>query len=202
MTTQQTLSGNFNTFLTLLTSQLKNQDPLDPVDSAAFTQQLVQYSQVEQQLQTNDKLDKVLTQSASANMLSAAGYIGRTAEFSSAVATLKDDAAEWRYAVTGSVGPVQLNVVDATGQTVFSKDVASANGAQTFNWNGKNSAGAEAADGPYRLVVKAVDEAGKALEASVAVRERITGVDFSSAALAFTTASGARSFDTAIQLFE
>ena len=69
-----TLAGNFETFLTLLTTQLQNQNPLDPLDTNQFTQQLVQFAGVEQQLKTNDTLGSILTatQTSSADSCSSA----------------------------------------------------------------------------------------------------------------------------------
>ena len=59
------LSGNFSTFLNLLTTQLKNQDPTSPMDTNQFTQQLVMYSQVEQQIQSNSNLKTLIAQGQS-----------------------------------------------------------------------------------------------------------------------------------------
>ncbi len=60
-TADKTIAGNFQTFLTLLTTQLQNQNPLDPLDTNQFTQQLVQFAGVEQQLKTNDSLQTLVT---------------------------------------------------------------------------------------------------------------------------------------------
>ncbi|MDG5670326.1 flagellar biosynthesis protein FlgD, partial [Acinetobacter baumannii] len=65
------IAGNFTQFLTLLTTQLKNQNPLDPMDTNQYTQQLVQFAGVEQQLKSNDRLDSILTASKSASSASA-----------------------------------------------------------------------------------------------------------------------------------
>src|SRR6201992_1328356 len=72
------LSGNFNTFLTLLTTQLKNQDPTSPMDSNQFTQQLVEFSQVEQQINTNTNLQTLITQGQSNGTAMTTGYLGKT----------------------------------------------------------------------------------------------------------------------------
>src|SRR5689334_24284869 len=71
------LSGNFSTFLTLLTTQLKNQDPTSPMDSNQFTQQLVMYSQVEQQISTNDNLKTLISQGTSNAAAMTSGYLGK-----------------------------------------------------------------------------------------------------------------------------
>src|SRR5450755_3735385 len=72
------LSGNFSTFLTLLTTQLKNQDPTSPMDSSQFTQQLVQFSQVEQQINTNTNLNTLITQGQTQAGVNASSYLGKT----------------------------------------------------------------------------------------------------------------------------
>src|ERR1700748_3915043 len=71
------LSGNFSPFLTLLTTQLKNQDPTSPMDSNTFTQQLVMYSQVEQQINTNDNLKTLITQGTSNAASMTTSYLGK-----------------------------------------------------------------------------------------------------------------------------
>lgn len=191
------LSSNFDTFLSLLTAQLSNQDPLNPVDSAQFTQQLVQYSQVEQQIATNDKLETLLSQSQSAGTASAVSFIGKTAVFSSDVARLADGKARWTYDVTGATGDVRLSVRDATGREVYSKSVAAGAGATSFEWNGKDASGRDLPAGSYRLVVAAADAKGAAVSAKISVEEPITGIDFAAAGAATVmTAAGTRSFDS------
>src|SRR3954468_10702584 len=78
-TTGATLAGNFQTFLTLLTTQLQNQNPLDPLDTNQFTQQLVQFAGVEQQLKTNDQLTSLITLQQTAQSTEALGFVGKTA---------------------------------------------------------------------------------------------------------------------------
>jgi flagellar basal-body rod modification protein FlgD len=191
------LSENFDTFLSLLTAQLSNQDPLNPVDSAQFTQQLVQYSQVEQQIATNDKLSTLLSQSQSAGTASAVSFIGKTAVFSSDVARLADGAAKWTYDVTGATGDARLSVRDATGREVYSESVPVGSGAKTFEWNGRDANGRNLPAGPYRLVVTATDAQGEAIVAKTSVEESITGIDFGTAGAATVmTAAGMRAFDS------
>jgi flagellar basal-body rod modification protein FlgD len=190
------LSENFDTFLTLLTAQLSNQDPLNPVDSAAFTQQLVQYSQVEQQIETNDQLKSLLAQAGVSNGAAAVAYIGKNAVLDSDIARLSGGAATWGYDVTGAQGNVQLVVQDAGGKPVFSKTVPAQSGAQTFTWDGKDSSGRLLADGAYRLAVTAKDSDGETVTPAMSVFETITGIDFSGASPNLVTTSGARPFDS------
>jgi flagellar basal-body rod modification protein FlgD len=197
-----TLSQNFDTFLTLLTAQLANQDPLDPVDSAQFTEQLVQYSQVEQQISTNDQLAELLSSIAISNASSGVAFIGRTAQIDSDVASLSDGAAQWTFDVTGAEGDVQLSVIDERGRVVRSQTVGAAAGAQTFEWDGRSTSGATLPDGPYRLAVKAVDADGEAVEPSIHVHAKITGLAPSSDGMRYLTDSGEIDFNAIVSIHD
>ena len=91
------LSGNFSTFLTLLTTQLKNQDPTSPMDSNTFTQQLVMYSQVEQQIDSNDSLKTLISQGTSNAAAMTTGYLGKKVSITNGNASLTSGAASWTY---------------------------------------------------------------------------------------------------------
>src|SRR3954466_3300307 len=91
------LSGNFSTFLTLLTTQLKNQDPTSPMDSNAFTQQLVMYSQVEQQIDTNTNLKSLISQGSSSAAAVTTGYLGKKVSIVNGSAALIGGNATWTY---------------------------------------------------------------------------------------------------------
>src|SRR6186713_1878623 len=95
------LASNFTTFLQLLTTQLKNQNPLDPLDTNQFTQQLVQFAQVEQQLKSNDQLSTLVTLQQTAQQTQALGYVGNTVAVDGEKATLTDEAnAAWQFNMT------------------------------------------------------------------------------------------------------
>ena len=91
----QEIAGNFQQFLTLLTTQLKNQNPMDPLDTNQFTQQLVQYAGVEQQLKSNDRLDSILNNAKASSAAAATGFIGQSVTADGRVANLKDGSAVW-----------------------------------------------------------------------------------------------------------
>src|SRR5215468_8490317 len=98
---QQQLAGNFDTFLTLLTTQLKNQDPLSPMDSNQFTQQLVEFSQVEQQINSNDNLKTLIAQGTSQGSTMATSYLGKKVTITNGQAALVKGAANWDYNLGG-----------------------------------------------------------------------------------------------------
>lgn len=197
-----TLSSNFDTFLTLLTSQLKNQDPMSPIDSNQFTQQLVQYSQVEQQIQTNDMLTSLTEQQKATSAGAALSYLGRTATLSSDLTRLENGAANWTYKLGAAASQTTLSVLDSSGRQVFSAPGSSAAGDSKFTWDGKMTNGQTAPAGVYRLVVTAKDAEGKAITSGVRVDEKITGVDLSGAQPSVTTATGVRTFASIMQVRE
>lgn len=197
-----TLSQNFDTFLTLLTSQLKNQDPLSPVDSNEFTQQLVQYSQVEQQIQTNDMLTALTEQQKATTAGAALSYLGRTATLSSDLTRLENGAAKWTYALSEPASQTTVSVFDSSGRAVFSAAGSGAKGDAKFSWDGRMSNGQTAPDGVYRLVVTAKDADGKSVTTNVRVDEKITGVDLTGSQPSVTTGTGVRAFASILQVRE
>src|SRR3954471_19803824 len=94
-TAGSTLAGNFQTFLTLLTTQLKNQNPLDPLDTNQFTSQLVQFAQVEQQLKSNDQLSTLVSLQQTAQNTAALEFVGQTVGVAGATAPLSNGVASW-----------------------------------------------------------------------------------------------------------
>ena len=111
--------GQFLTFLTLLTTQLKNQDPTSPMDSNTFTQQLVMYSQVEQQIDTNTNLKTLISQGTSQAGAIATAYLGKKVSVTNGNASLTGGAANWTYNLGTAAASTQLTVTDANGKTVY-----------------------------------------------------------------------------------
>ena len=171
------LSGNFNTFLTLLTSQLKNQDPTSPMDSNAFTQQLVMYSQVEQQIGTNDNLKSLIAQGSSNAAAMTTGYLGKKVSIVNGQAALIGGNANWTYNLTKPAAATQLDISDSNGKTVFSTAGAIGTGNHSLAWDGKDSHGNPLADGSYKLTVTATALAGGTVASSVASAGTVTQID-------------------------
>ncbi len=186
------LSDNYDTFLVLLTAQLQNQDPLAPMDSTQFTQQLVQFSQVEQQIRTNEQLGTLVGQYSAATAGAALSYLGRDALIESDSTALVNGAASWGYTLAGAADALTLTVKDARGATVFETTGDRGQGSHVFAWNGRDSAGNPVAAGTYRLVVGAKNAAGEIIAVTNTVRETIRGVDFSGATPLVITDTGTR----------
>lgn len=173
----QTLSADMNTFLTLLTTQLKYQDPLDPMDTAEFTNQLVQYSSVEQAIQTNSKLDSLISMSTSNLGAQAVSYIGKVAQVLGDVMPLEDGIAKAAYTLDKDVKSVSVVVKDMNGKIVYSEGGETTSGTHEFTWNGKDMNGNQLEDGAYQIVVSASVATGEAsANVTTTIFGRVTGV--------------------------
>src|SRR3979490_1486638 len=170
-TADTTLAGNFQTFLTILTTQLQNQNPLDPLDTNQFTQQLVQFAGVEQQLKTNDKLTTLVSLQKTAQSTQALDFVGKTAMVDGGTTTMTNGAANWILGVKTN-STVNVSITNSTGQTVFTGSYpVSAGDGQAFGWDGKGNDGTQRPDGKYTLTAQATDGSGN----SVAVATEVVG---------------------------
>ena len=166
------LASNFETFLSLLTAQLKNQDPLSPMDSNEFTGQLTQMAGVEQQLLSNQLLTALLNGQKGDGLASASNYIGKDATAVWDATKAADGKASWSYELGTNASEVELQVLNAAGQVVWKGPAPEAGaGVHDFNWT-------EGQDGSvYTLKVAAKDASGGKVDAQVLMRGRITGVE-------------------------
>jgi flagellar basal-body rod modification protein FlgD len=173
------LASNFETFLALLTSQLKNQDPLSPVDSNQFTAQLTQMAGVEQQLLTNELLKSLVSAQGGGGLASAANYIGKDATAAWSATRFTGGEAKWSYEIGANAASAKLEVVDGSGKVVWSGDApAKTTGVHDFTWNGRATSGNDGQEGQvYSLRVVAKDAGGGAINAQVLTRGRVTGVE-------------------------
>jgi flagellar basal-body rod modification protein FlgD len=171
------LSSNFSTFLTLLTTQLKNQDPTSPMDSNAFTQQLVMYSQVEQQIDSNANLKTLISQGSSNASAVTTGYLGKKVSVINGNASLSGGAANWTYNLATDASGTQLSVTDANGKVVYTGAGETASGNHSFAWDGKDTNGNQLADGTYKLAVTASDAAGSTVTSTVASAGTVSQID-------------------------
>ena len=172
------LASNSQTFLTLLTTQLKNQDPTSPLDTNQFTAQLTQMTGVEQQLLSNELLQQLVGQSGGSGVTSAVNLIGKSVTASGSTATLQNGAAAWNYTLGGAATKVAVQVSDSSGKVIYAGAAPSGSGAQAFTWDGKNTAGQQQANGgTYTLSVSATDSSGKAVSVSNAIKGTATAVE-------------------------
>jgi flagellar basal-body rod modification protein FlgD len=173
------VANNYQTFLSLLTTQLSNQDPLSPMDTSQFTQQLTQMTGVEQQLLSNQLLQQLVNQSSSSNSLtSAVGLIGQTATVNGDEAQLQNGSATWEFSLPSAPASMTVNVVDSNNNIVWSGPVtASGSGAQTFTWSGQNMSGVQQSNGgTYSLTINAKSSSGATITPSTTLQGTVTAV--------------------------
>src|SRR5262245_2423194 len=153
----QQLAGNFNTFFQLLTTQLQNQNPLDPLDTNQFTQQLVEFASVEQQINMNTNLQSLISMQQTSEATSALQLVGSTVTVCGNSATLSNatsTAATWSL-TTSTPATATVTVTSAAGTTAYSGTMSLNAGTQTFTWNGQGNNGQTWPDGTYTLSDKA-----------------------------------------------
>lgn len=174
-----TIAGNFDTFLNVLTTQLKNQNPLDPLDTNQFTQQLVQFSGVEQQLKTNSFLEALLSSTQNASMANAVSYIGKQVTASGETGELKDGGAYWSYNAAANVANANVTIKNSSGQVVYTETGSLNSGNGSFLWDGMGSDGNKQPDGLYTITIEGSDLRGQKVDVSTSSVGVVTGVDFS-----------------------
>lgn len=177
-TSRQTIAENFDTFLQLLTTQLRNQNPLDPLDTNQFTQQLVQFTGVEQQLKTNEFLQAMMTATQNAGNAQAVSYVGKVVTASGNKAELVDGQAQWHFAVEQSAN-INVTVRDMDGNVVYTKAGDVSQGESVFTWDGIGTDGRPRANGSYSITIEARNEDGQLIDVATEMTGEVTGVDFS-----------------------
>jgi|NOAtaT_6_FD_contig_81_949248_length_2973_multi_3_in_0_out_0_2 flagellar basal-body rod modification protein FlgD len=151
------IDENYQNFLTLLTTQLKNQDPSDPTDTNQLTQQIATLSQVEQQLKTNENLEKLVGMYSATQYNSVVSYIGKKIEAEGDAGALKNGRASFSYNLSGAANDVKLIIRDRDGNLVRTDNISTIRnaGGHTYNWDGKDNQGNVAGEGEYTLTVEA-----------------------------------------------
>jgi flagellar basal-body rod modification protein FlgD len=172
----QTIAGNFNTFLQLLTTQLQNQNPLDPLDTNQFTEQLVQFAGVEQQLKTNDQLSTLVTLQQTTQSTEALNFVGKTVGVDGSSSQLASGQAQWTVSVPKPAS-VNVAIANSTGQAVFNGNFTMQAGTQQFSWNGLDNTGKQQPDGAYKLTMTGLDANGQTVAVSSEIDGTVNSVD-------------------------
>jgi flagellar basal-body rod modification protein FlgD len=176
-TAGSTLAGNFQTFLTLLTTQLQNQNPLDPLDTNQFTQQLVQFAGVEQQLKTNTELSTLVTLQQTAQATQALNFVGKTAVVDGSTATMTSSSATWHLSVPTD-STVDVSIANSSGQTVFTGKYTASSGSDIpFTWNGQGNDGTQWPDGKYTITATGKDASGNSVGVAAQIQGTVSSVD-------------------------
>jgi flagellar basal-body rod modification protein FlgD len=173
---QQQINKDLNKFLNLLVTQLQNQDPLEPLDANAFTQQLVQFASVEQQIYQNGHLEDLLAAERESQTASVVAYLDRTVEVEGSELPLVDGAAKAAYFLPAATKETSIVLRDDAGREVMSLQGATEPGRHEFSWDGTDGFGTRLPDGLYTLEVSGQDRAGNAVAAGTSVFGRVGGV--------------------------
>jgi flagellar basal-body rod modification protein FlgD len=169
--------NNFNTFLTLLTTQLKAQDPTSPLDTNQFTQQLVQFAQVEQAIDANTKLSSLVSMQTSDQAIGALPLVGKTVQFSGNSTVLPDGgSAQFSYSLPSTASQAVITITNAQGQVVWRGAGSTDAGSHDFTWDGKNAAGVAQPPGTYTMDISAQAADKSAIKATVSAYGKVDGV--------------------------
>lgn len=195
------LAGDFDDFLVLLTTQLQNQDPLDPASSSEFTSQLVQFAGVEQSINTNQKLDALVSLSLGSSFSSALNYVGKDISYISSEGHFNGtDPVKIIYAVDGKSVDTTINVFDEDGTLLLSENVAS--GETTFEWDGKDENGIVQPEGTYTIRVDALDGQDNGLTVTTVVTGHVSGIETQNGSTFLLVGSRAVSLGNIINVVE
>jgi flagellar basal-body rod modification protein FlgD len=169
------LSNNFNDFLSLLTTQLQNQDPTSPLDANQFTSELVQFSSVQQQINTNTSLTQLISLTQAGQVLQSSALVGKTVGVQSDHLPLENGSAGLSFTATGAQ-PAIVTVTSDSGTVLSSDTVRASPGANAWRWDGRDGSGRRVPDGSYRVSVQGVGADGATAALPFTVQGVVTGV--------------------------
>jgi flagellar basal-body rod modification protein FlgD len=172
------LGNDFDQFLTLLTTQLQNQDPLDPLDSTEFTNQLVQFSQVEQQITSNERLEELVGLQRASTVNGAIGFINKEVRYEGSKFSYDGTSElEMTYFLTEDTAQTQVTILDQSNNVIRSFNGSTSAGEHLLDWDGLDDSGNLVPPGQYELQVGAQDAEGRAVQTSSLVPGLVSGVE-------------------------
>jgi len=170
------LGANFNDFLKLLMTQIKNQDPTSPLDTAQFTSQLVQFAGVEQQINANTSLTQLIQLTQSQEVLQSTAIVGKHVVVQSDHLPLQDGGGALSFTVP-TARPVAIAIFNDAGQKIRDVMTEAKAGENDWAWDGKNNAGGTMPDGSYRVAVIGANPDGTTTPVPFSVVGTATGVE-------------------------
>ncbi len=179
VSSRNSIADNFDTFLSLLTTQLKNQNPLDPLDTNQFTSQMVEFTSVEQQLKTNEFLEALVISNLNSTYTEAVSFIGKTITSSGSSSQLADGEATWSYDVDANAENSVVTITDSFGNVVHTEETSLTAGEGTFTWDGRDASGGQMPDGAYTITIDARNAEGAYVPVTTQMSGTVSGVDLS-----------------------
>ena len=172
-----TLAGDMDSFLLLLTTQLKNQDPLSPLEPTEFTNQLVNFASVEQQIATNSNMEELLKVQNNALATSVVGFIGtEVLTENTGKVPLQNSSAKFQYTLNNNASTVVMTITNEAGRVVFTKPGETSSGTHEIAWDGKDTAGRQMPDGIYNVSITPIALPGSTIDHTSKIKAKITGV--------------------------
>lgn len=187
---RQGIADNFDTFLSILTTQLKNQNPLDPLDTNQFTQQLVQFTGVEQQLKTNEFLEALMLSSQNTGKTDAVSFIGKEVTASGIKAELKDGFAIWGFDAKAPAADATVTIKDSVGNVVYTEKGSLSQGKAEFRWDGVGSNGQKLPNGTYSIQIDGRSLSGQLVTVTTSTTGKVTAVELSGDEPVLTVGTG------------
>ena len=191
---------NYQDFLHLLTTQLQNQDPTAPTDTNQLTQQIATLSQVEQQINTNSNLQKLISLFNTTTMNSVVGYIGKQVEAAGDKGVMQNSKASFVYNLEKDAQTVDLQILDVTGKEVLKASGTKVAGRNEVLWDGKDGEGNQLADGTYTIKVTAKDAAGADVKTTTSTVGVVSSIDTKDGATVLTMGDVTVSLDKVLSV--
>ena len=177
------LANNFNDFLTLLTTQLQNQDPLKPLDATQFTTQLVQFASVEQAISQNARLDEILKIQGGNQAVGAVAFLDSIVEAFGDTTMLSGGTAEFAYRLPSDAKTVNVTIKNADGDVVRTLTGDLTAGTHKIVWDGNNDQGVAQPDGKYTISVTASGANDESLNVVTSIFGTVSGITVKDGAL-------------------
>jgi flagellar basal-body rod modification protein FlgD len=169
------LTDNYQSFLQMLMTQLRNQDPTSPLDSSTFTTELVQFAGVEQQINTNSNLTQLIQLTQDNAVVQSSQLYGKQVQATSNQLSLQHGSAGINF-TAATAGPVAVAIYNSTGQQLYTATLPATQGANSWTWNGQTGAGTTAPDGAYNVAVASVAADGSTTVLPFTITGTVTGV--------------------------
>lgn len=192
------LAEDFDSFLKLLTTQLQQQDPTQPMDTNEFTAQIVQFTSVEQSVKTNQNLEQLIAlteqQYSGLDQGTAVNYLGKYVTVDGSTRTTVGGAGAWPFAVEGDAVMATVGVYNDAGEMVSIEEVQLSGepGVYTYDWNGQDMQGNVQPDGDYSVQIIAFDGDGNEVTTTTNIGGTVTAVDFTDGNYIMRLANGER----------
>jgi flagellar basal-body rod modification protein FlgD len=166
---------------------MQHQDPLDPMDTAQYTQQLVQYSQVEQSIEQTATLKEMLAAFGTQNLMQASALIGAQVETTSPISGLgATTPAQWTWSAPRDVASMTATIKDEKGKVIDTMPINATGVAGAFTWDGTTSTGKKVDPGLYKLELAGVDASGAKIAATAHAFGKVSDVELENGTVKLT----------------